>query len=136
VLDAVSRGVTPSSAQQTANKWRAAVFIPAAACVVCCRSSQLPQSAAPGRKLLASSGGGTGGGSSSAAGGHATASTSHWAGYHLATASRANHAVDEAGPAPEIGRFVGASPGSNRVIGGLFLHTTRKTSTRADCAGG
>jgi hypothetical protein len=103
----------------------------AATSFVCCSSSP-QQGATPGRKLLASSGGG----SSSAAGGHAHTATSQWAGYQIALASNANHAVDEAGAAPEIGRFVGASAGSNRVIGGLFLHTTRKTSTRAECAGG
>jgi hypothetical protein len=95
----------------------------------------MQQDATSSRKLLASSGGGTSGGSSSAAGGHASTALPQWSGYHLSLASSANHAVDETDAAPEIGRFVGASPGRNRVIGGLFLHTTRKTSTRAACAG-
>lgn len=36
---------------------------------------------------------------------------------------------------PEIGRFIGAATGRNRMIGGLFLHTTGKTSTTQDCTG-
>lgn len=52
-----------------------------------------------------------------------------WQGYQVSlAAARANWAVDET-RAPEQARYVGASAGHNKVVGGLFLHTTRKAST-------
>jgi zinc transporter 1/2/3 len=48
-----------------------------------------------------------------------------WNGYRLATRGRqANWAVDDA-LAPERPRHVGAA-GANRLVGGVFLHTTRR----------
>jgi hypothetical protein len=48
-------------------------------------------------------------------------------------ARRRNWAVDET-DAPELSRYVGAAPGRNKVVAGLFLHNTRK-SRIAHCTG-
>lgn len=57
-----------------------------------------------------------------------------WQGYRLAVHAReANRGVDDS-RAPERPRYVGAGR-ANRVVGGLFLHTTRDPPPRA-CAPG
>lgn len=94
-----------------------------------CRSSSTTAAAAattPSRHLLQSDSGSTG----VVAGDQ----LSLWQGYQLDVAGRArNWAVDETG-APEQARYVGAAPGRNKVVAGLFLHTTRKART-ASCTG-
>lgn len=58
-----------------------------------------------------------------------------WQGYQFAMAGRArNWAVDETG-APEQARYIGAAPGHNKLVAGLFLHTTRQARA-ASCSGG
>jgi hypothetical protein len=58
-----------------------------------------------------------------------------WNGYQLDVSNRMrNWAVDETG-APEQARYVGAAPGHNKLVAGLFLHTTKKAQT-ASCTGG
>lgn len=57
-----------------------------------------------------------------------------WNGYQLAVSDRSrNWAIDET-DAPEQARYVGAAPGHNKLVAGLFLHTTRKTRT-GSCTG-
>lgn len=59
-----------------------------------------------------------------------------WEGYKILLKSQeANWAVDDT-ETPEQARFIGATPGRNRLVGGLFLHTTRKTiDATTDCSG-
>lgn len=59
-----------------------------------------------------------------------------WEGYKLIVKSKAaNWGVDDT-EMPEQARYIGAAPGHNRLIGGLFLHTTRKTiDAAAGCSG-
>lgn len=57
-----------------------------------------------------------------------------WQGYQLEVADKArNWLVDET-DAPEQARYVGAAPGHNKLVAGVFLHSTRKTRT-ASCSG-
>jgi hypothetical protein len=57
-----------------------------------------------------------------------------WQGYQLSVAAtERNWAVDETN-APEQARYVGAAPGRNKLVAGLFLHTTRKASV-GSCTG-
>lgn len=58
-----------------------------------------------------------------------------WNGYQLAVSNKLqNWAIDET-DAPEQARYVGAAPGHNKLVAGLFLHATRKAPT-ARCTGG
>lgn len=58
-----------------------------------------------------------------------------WNGYQLAVSNKLqNWAVDET-DAPEQARYVGAAPGRNKLVAGLFLHATRKAQV-ARCTGG
>jgi hypothetical protein len=56
----------------------------------------------------------------------AAAQLATWAGYWLPTHSKLV-ADDPAAPGADTpGRFIGAAPGRNKLVGGLLLHTTRK----------
>jgi hypothetical protein len=57
-----------------------------------------------------------------------------WQGYQLhVAATERNWAVDETN-APEQARYVGAAPGRNKLVAGLFLHTRRKARV-GSCTG-
>jgi hypothetical protein len=57
-----------------------------------------------------------------------------WQGYQLDVADKnRNWMVDET-DAPEQARYVGAAPGHNKLVAGLFMHSTRKLRT-ASCSG-
>eukprot|EP00878_Enallax_costatus_P039271 GHUV01044855.1.p1 GENE.GHUV01044855.1~~GHUV01044855.1.p1 ORF type:complete len:318 (+),score=65.38 GHUV01044855.1:613-1566(+) len=90
-----------------------------------------------GRRLLAATSGisNSGAGSSSGSSAYVYDDMS-WDGYIVGLRERdANWLVDDTS-IPEQARYVGANPGQNRVIGGLFLHTTRKTlDTSKECSG-
>ena len=96
--------------------------------------SSVPAALAPAtrRRLLAD--GGSAAAPAAAAAGSTNDELAAWQGYQVSlAAARANWAVDEM-HALEQARYIGASAGHNKVVGGLFLHTTRKASM-ASCNG-
>ena len=106
-----------------------------------CRSANAANASSTnstGRRLLAATSGisNSGGGSSSGSSTYAYDDLSMWDGYMVGLRARdANWLTDDT-IIPEQARYVGANSGQNRVIGGLFLHTTRKTlDTSKECSG-
>jgi hypothetical protein len=88
------------------------------------RSSTAAVGAGAARRLLQSDADG------SAAGDQLTL----WQGYQLDVADKnRNWLVDET-DAPEQARYVGAAPGHNKLVAGLFMHSTRKLRS-ASCSG-
>jgi hypothetical protein len=85
------------------------------------------------RRLLASLGGGTAsvGRSDNDA---AAAQLATWEGYWLPTHSKLVADDDTPAGSEVPGRYLGAAPGHNKLIGGLLLHTTRKVF-HGECAG-
>lgn len=110
------------------------------ACVCICRSNGTSESATASRKrqLLASTGTVDSALFDQSSAEPLTQDTASWEGYQVSLrADAANRAVDET-DIPELSRYLGASPGHNKVIGGLFLHTTRRTEQQNSmgCSGG
>jgi hypothetical protein len=93
--------------------------------------------AGSGGGVSADDGSGSSGGSDGSRAGSSLISDElvEWEGYRLAVEARGANWGADAALAPERSRCVGGAAGANRVIGGLFLHATRRPAGAA-CAPG